>query len=250
MKNIMFVPAEWDIDSDCHATVAEIKKFQTYKKNKKVLGWQMGDWNYSWSVICSDFNLIPGEEYRFNFWLNGGENERHDEICELEIFGEDWNARQTFALNRNHTKPILYKGGWYLFSIPFTATDETMTMRFNVQRAVCSLIPASYTDIETADMLESDEEDTTKLQRSNIVYKHGYPPAHPDSLPIRLGKLSFSIPKKALFIGGGVLAALTVLLLIFRAIKKFFDKKTSKLRYAVKALKILRKIMKFIPFLP
>lgn len=193
MKDIFFIPGDWDVDPDAHSTVAVLKPLPGYNK-KQVHGWQLGDWQYSWSTIACDFNLTAGEEYCFYFWLNGGENDRHDEVCELEIFGEDWNARQTFSLNRNHTKPQKYLGGWYLFAIPFTAKDDCVTMRFNAQRAIVSLVPATITDLELVAHVPSDTEDSSSLKRSNIVY------SHPESFCIRLGSKEYKIPYRNLVI--------------------------------------------------
>ncbi len=49
--------------------------------------------------------------------LSGGENSRGDEICMLEIYGDDWEDRLTFRLNRDHTAPLLEKDHWLKSSV-------------------------------------------------------------------------------------------------------------------------------------
>lgn len=217
MKDLLFIPYDWDIDTDAHSTVASAVKVSGYD-NKKIDGWQIGDWWYNWSTIYSDFHVTPGETYCFHFWLNGGENDKHDEICDLEIFGEDWSERQTFSLNRNHTKPVKYLNGWYLFSIVFTAPDEFITIRFNVQKAVATIVPATVTDLEIARTLPSDPENTDKPQRKNIVFKNGWPvdPNEAKILRITLGERELTISKDHLVIGLIVLLCAVVLLSIAR----------------------------------
>lgn len=222
MKDLFFIPADWDIDTDAHSTVAALKAMPGYN-HKRAQGWQLGDWGYNWSTISADFQLSAGEEYCLHFWLNGGENDRHDEVCELEIFGDDWNARQTFALNRNHTSYVTYRNGWYLFSICFVAKDDFVTMRFNAQRAVCSLLPASLTDIELAATEPADNIDETKPQRTNIVFRNGWPDEEHKLCSIHFGSKEIIITKEQMKI-----AALAVggLILIFTLVKLIRKKKS------------------------
>lgn len=227
MKTLFFFPNEWDIDYDSHATIARMKTMPNYQKQKMV-GWQLGNWDFDWSTITADFCLEEGEDYTFYFWLNGGENDHHDEVCELEIFGEDWNQRQTFTLSRNYTKPVIYKGGWFLFAIPFTATDATMTLRFNAQRAIMSLLPATITDIEKVSNMTCDDIPIDRPQRSNIVFKKGWPNKMQRTKRIRIPfgrrirEVEITYPKLiAICVAGiaGLIALVTAIILLIFAIR-------------------------------
>ncbi|MBO4389441.1 MAG: hypothetical protein J5825_01120 [Lachnospiraceae bacterium] len=222
MKDLFFLTNDWDIDTDAHSTVAVIKKIHS-APGRKVMGWQLGDWQFNWSSIYTEMKLSPGEEYCFHFWLNGGENDRHDEICELEIFGDDWNNRQSFALNRNHTKPVLYIKGWYLFSIPFTAPDEFVKFRFNIQRAIATILPATQTDLDLTKHIRSDREDLTRKQRHNIVFPGGYPESPKDEL-FRINRGDHSVPVRR----SHVIAGITVLGIAFVALNGYISLKTRK----------------------
>ena len=222
MKDLFFLTNDWDIDTDAHSTVAVIKKIRSCT-GKTVMGWQLGDWQFNWSSIYTEMTLIPGEEYCLHFWLNGGENDRHDEICELEIFGDDWNARQSFALNRNHTVPVLHRKGWYLFSIPFTAPDEYVKLRFNIQRAIATIIPASRTDLDLSKHVRSDHEDLSRKQRHNIVFPGGWPEdSHDELFQIQRGDLRIPVRRSH------VIAGITILGIAFVAVKGYLSLKNGK----------------------
>ncbi len=80
-----------------------------------------GDWNAPYvRAVSKELALTPDTEYRFVFWLNGGENDKNSEVCRLQIaFGGNWDDCYTYKLNRNYIKPVLHRDGWELYSIPF-----------------------------------------------------------------------------------------------------------------------------------
>lgn len=223
MKNIFFKPEEWQFDSGVNSCVGGIKTVKGFD-GKDTEAWQLADWNWSWTSLRTVIDLAPDTEYIFTFWLNGGENARCDEVCNLEIwFGDDWDGRLMFKLNRDFFMPTLVKNGWYLFSVPFTTPSEgTTTMRFNAMGAVVTIAPAKsameYEDIE------GDEDSNGMPQRPNIVFENGYPEEQKEQMLSMnfFGKKFETTPsqvKKTLKILGGVLAAVVVARGVIRKVK-------------------------------
>ena len=87
MKQIFFCPDQWRMDATVPTGVAAITEVTGFD-GKTTEAWQLGNWQYDWSTIRTDIVLEPGEAYTFVFWLNGGENDQYDEVCNLEVFGE------------------------------------------------------------------------------------------------------------------------------------------------------------------
>ena len=70
--------------------------------------------------------LTPETEYRFVFWLNGGENEKGNEICEFKVaFSSDWENCNVYKLNRGYIRPLLHQKGWELYELPFRTPEAT-----------------------------------------------------------------------------------------------------------------------------
>lgn len=144
----------------------------------------VGDW-YSYVEIMSvPYALIRDTEYRLVFWLNGGENDRGDEICQLRIMFSGTSGRcNTYKLNRSFIKPLLHYQGWELYSIPFRTPGagaelaSTVDTRFSFAagKAPMTVKPAkeleAYADWE--DM--PDEFAGQRPQRHNIVFEDGWP---------------------------------------------------------------------------
>lgn len=150
-----------------------------------------GDWNTPYvRATSNEFSLSPDTDYCFVFWLNGGENDKSNEICQLQIaFFENWDNCYTYKLNRNYIKPLLHKEGWELYSIPFCTpkvspvpqgTSEpapTVAARFAfvAGNAPMALKPAkepdTYADWEDA----PDEFADLRPQRHNLVFADGWP---------------------------------------------------------------------------
>ena len=124
--------------------------------------------------------LSPATEYRFVFWLNGGENEKGNEICQFKVaFSSDWENCNVYKLNRGYIRPLLHQKGWELYELPFrtpeAAGDVSVTFAFAAGRAPMAVIPAlepsSYKDLKD----EPDQYADYRPQRHNIVFKDGWP---------------------------------------------------------------------------
>lgn len=141
-----------------------------------------GSWDEGYVKVNSKhFLLPPNTENCFVFWLNGGENDRNNEICELQIsFFDNPNDSYIYKLNRNFIKPLLHKQGWELYSIHFVTpscqqADVDTVFSFVVGNAPMALKPAKepsfYSDWED----EPDEFAELRPQRHNIVFEDGWP---------------------------------------------------------------------------
>lgn len=136
----------------------------------------IGNWHKEWTEIQSkQLVLKKNSDYVFTFWLNGGENDRYEEVCSFEIlFNDDYENRFIYKLNRNYIKYSMYYKGWYLYEIPFTTQDNEYTqLRFSTCDAPCAIIPAR--DKSYYGNLPKDEPVTGVPQRHNLVFTDGYP---------------------------------------------------------------------------
>ncbi len=221
MTDLFFCPERWESDPMISGNEAEMRQVTAFS-GKQTDAWQLGDWGTAWSAISS---VIPvetgwleaGAEYRFCFWLNGGENSRQDETCMLEIFGDDWENRLTFPLNRAKTKPILEKNHWLLYGIPFTAPEAVSELhfRFVAAGAVCTVAGIPDMDMSACESLTPDPPETGSPQRYNIVFASGYPEHVQRKLAH--GK-STSFPKKALCLTAAAAGIAVGSVLIYRAL--------------------------------
>ena len=209
MTDLFFCPERWEPDESVSTNAASPVRVRG-SAGKTVDAWQLGDWSEAWTAITSRIPieagwLEPGAEYRFCFWLNGGENDRRDEVCELEIYGDAWEERLRFKLNREQTKPILEKNGWLLFGIPFTAPEagEFLTFRFVAAGAVCTIAGIPDMDMAACEALPPDERSFEHPQRHNIVFPHGWP--EDDIVVLKARGKKLEIRRKTLTFG--VLAA-------------------------------------------
>lgn len=222
MKNLLFNAEDFTIDEKVPSSVGEIKTVTGFDGND-VLAWQFSDWNWNWSTIRGEFLLEQNSDYLFCFWLNGGENDRYDEVLNIEIwFGDKWEDRITYKLNRQNFMPTLVKNGWYLFCVPFKVEDNPQTtIRFNAMGAYVTIAPSSN-PIEY-DNIISDEADQKAKQRPNIVFEKGYPEEKKWEFSVLGKKISTTPAKlKALAKKLGVIVAVVIFL---RGILKKFKKK-------------------------
>lgn len=142
------------------------------------------------SAVSNEMSLIPDTAYRFVFWLNGGENDKSSELCQLLIiFSGNREDCYTYNLNRNYIKPLLHKDGWELYSIPFRtpavasaiqgASEPAPTvatrLAFVAGNAPMAVKPAKepdfYADWEDA----PDAFASQRPQRHNLVFEDGWP---------------------------------------------------------------------------
>ena len=180
MSDLFFCPERWEPDPMISTNAASPIRVRGYS-GRTVDAWQLGDFGSEWTAITSRIPmeagwLEPGSQYRFCFWLNGGENSRGDETCLLEIYGDAWEERLRFRLNRNHTRPLLEKNHWLLFAVPFTAPEaaDALNFRFVAAGAVCTIAGIPEMDMSACEALTPDEPDSTHNERHNLFYPHGW----------------------------------------------------------------------------
>lgn len=180
MPDLFFCPERWEPDQMISTNAASAIRVCGFS-GRTVDAWQLGDFGSNWTAIVSCIPmeagwLEAGLQYRFCFWLNGGENSRGDETCTLEIFGDEWENRLQFRLNRNHTKPLLEKNHWLLFAVPFTAPEaaEALHFRFVAAGAVCTITGIPDMDMAACEALTSDPPDTEHTVRHNLAVPHGW----------------------------------------------------------------------------
>lgn len=141
----------------------------------------LGSWNSGETVAISrPYMLTPNTSYSYVFWLNGGENESANEVCNFKIaFFNDWENCNVYRLNRGYIKPLLHQKGWELYEIPFTTPniegDVSVTFSFTAAKAPMAVMPArepaAYSDMKD----EPDEFAAYRPQRHNIVFQDGWP---------------------------------------------------------------------------
>ena len=199
MRDLFFCPERWAPDEMISTNAAQAIRVRGFS-GRTVDAWQLGDFGSDWTAITSQIPmetgwLEAGAQYRFCFWLNGGENSRGGETCMLEIFGDAWEDRLRFRLNRNHTKPLLEKNHWLLYAIPFTAPEaaKALNFRFVAAGAVCTIAGIPDMDMAACESLTTDQPDTAHSFRHNLWYPHGWPEERP--LPQQNEKIS--LRKKA-----------------------------------------------------
>jgi len=142
----------------------------------------LGDWNWHWSEIENPRTAMKSNtDCVFTFWLNGGENDRNDEVCQLKIiFNGDEDNAMTFKLNRHYIKPEKHIGGWYRYEIPFKIPEAgepgeenvIVQLKFAAMSAPCAIMPDNE---EFAELSGEEFPDPKIPQRSNIVFNDGYP---------------------------------------------------------------------------
>ena len=186
---LFFRPREWSFNKTCKDSCVGERCFITSFDETLAEVYCIGNWQYDWTeIVTKDLILEKNTEYAFSFWLNGGENDRMDEVCQLHIlFDNDWENRLIFKLNRSFIKPVKHYKGWYLYEIHFTTEDNSYTqLRFVAQRAPMAVMyadaPSAYAD------LPNEPVPAGKPQRSNLVFENGYP-EEPD--PFSKGISSF-----------------------------------------------------------
>lgn len=180
MTDLFFCPDRWEPDPLISTNAAKSVRIRS-AGCRTADAWQLGDWGSAWTAITSRIPmetgwLEAGCEYRFCFWLNGGENSRGDEVCSLEIFGDDWENRLVFPLNRDRTRPLLYKDGWLLYAVPFTApaAAAALNFRFVAAGAVCTVAGIADMDMASCERMVSEPPESGHPMRHNIVYPGGW----------------------------------------------------------------------------
>ena len=175
-RTISFNARQWNVSKGCDKTVGS-RTFITDPFDGLSEAWLLGDWNWNWSQIeTRDMILEKNTDYVFTLWLNGGENDCNDSVCQLEImFDNDYDGRSIYRLDRNYIRYTKHYKGWYLYRIPFNTGDACYTkLRFIAMRAYCALIPAK--ELSAYENLPEDLPQKNVPQRHNIVFgSEGFP---------------------------------------------------------------------------
>lgn len=174
---LYFEPREWSFNKDCGNNVGS-RSFIAGPDGVLAEGYMIGDWGCNWTEIVSKTLLLPkNKDCSFTFWLNGGENDRNDEVCRFEVvFNNDYEQRFTYNLNRNYIRPVKKLNGWELYEIPFRTQDNEYTqLRFVAQKAYMTVLSAK--DASAYEGLTGSEDpfEAERPQRHNIVFDDGYP---------------------------------------------------------------------------
>ena len=174
-KQLFFNAREWLPSKDCDKTIFT-RSFITDPFGDLTEAYTIGDWNSNWSQIeTKDLILEKNTGYEFVFWLNGGENDRNNEVCRFEImFDNDYDGRYVYNLNRHYIKYLKHYKGWYLYSIPFNTGDACYTkLRFISMSAYTTIIKAN--SVESYSDLPKDIPPQGLPQRHNIFFSEGFP---------------------------------------------------------------------------
>lgn len=189
MNYIYFNPREWSLAAQAgHTERSFINDFDGNLVESIVLG----GWNTNYVKMLSKHILLaPDTDYCFVFWLNGGENDKGSEICQLQIiFFQNQDDCYIYKLNRNYIKPLLHKQGWELYSIPFhtpgipdslSAAVPGTSVAVDAQFAfVSGFAPMAVKPAKEPDFYKDwedapDEFASWRPQRHNIVFEDGWP---------------------------------------------------------------------------
>ena len=175
-KTLFFDPREWKPNKEAPQTVAA-RTFITSPFGGLTESYMIGDWNLNWSSIeTGELTLDKNTDYEFVFWLNGGENERSNEVCQLNlVFDGDNENSYNYRLNRNLIKYERHYKGWYLYRIPFNTGDACHTkLRLEAMAAYATFIHAD--NPESYAGLPDDPAPVGLRQRHNIIFgEEGFP---------------------------------------------------------------------------
>lgn len=177
---LYFDPRKWSFNKDCRDNAGN-RSFITGPDGILAESYMIGDWAAHWTEIVSETLLLPkNADCTFTFWLNGGENDRNDEVCRFEvIFNNDYEQRLTYNLNRNYIHPVKKLNGWELYEIPFRTQDNEYTqLKFVAQKAYMTVLAAKDASayVELADTVDPFEAE--RPQRHNIIFSDGFPTNH------------------------------------------------------------------------
>lgn len=174
---LYFNAREWHFNKDCKDNTGS-RSFMTGPDGALTEAFTIGNWSWNWTEICTkQLTLAKNTPHMFTFWLNGGENDKYNEICRFEvIFNNDHENRYTYNLNRNFIQPVKRLNGWELYEIPFTTGDNEYTeLRFVAQYAYMTVM-AAKDKFEYAGIPDTvDEFADERPQRHNIVFQDGWP---------------------------------------------------------------------------
>lgn len=173
---LYFDARTWKFNRDCHNVGG--RSFMEGPDKALAEAYMIGDWGSNWTEIISETLLLPKHtDCSFTFWLNGGENDRNDEVCRFEIiFNNDHERRYTYNLNRNYIRPLKKLNGWELYEIPFRTLDNEYTqMKFAAQRAYMTVMAAKDLSAYQEFADNPDPYEAERPQRHNLIFDNGFP---------------------------------------------------------------------------
>ncbi|MCH5323730.1 MAG: hypothetical protein J1E39_00810 [Eubacterium sp.] len=192
---IFFDPRKWFVHPDVkELSVMDRFIYQSPIDDKLNEVITLGAWaGNKWSEITNGYiKLDKNTDYKFVFWLNGGENDLSNETCRFEVIYTDMHTdgfavsqsdhdyRYIYKLNRSYIKPLKEHKGWRLYSIPIIKSDKQYAQfRFVAQLAPMTIMaaaePESYAELPEI----PDEFADKRPQRHNIVFTDGWPENKP-----------------------------------------------------------------------
>ena len=176
--NVLYFNArEWTFNKACEDNAGS-RSFMNGPDGELAEAFTIGNWDWDWTEIrTKQLVLSKNTPYLFTFWLNGGENDRNDEVCRFEvIFNSDYESRYTYNLNRSFIRPVKRLNGWELYEIPFITGDNEYTeLRFVAQRAYMTVMAAKERSAYDGFPDTVDEFEDLRPQRHNIVFNDGWP---------------------------------------------------------------------------
>lgn len=177
IQRLYFNAREWTFNKACEDNVGS-RSFMTGPDGELAEAFTIGNWGWDWTEIRTKQLVLPqNTPHTFTFWLNGGENDKNNEVCRFEVvFNSDYENRYTYNLNRSFIQPVKRLNGWELYEIPFITGDNEYTeLRFVAQCAYMTVMNAK--DKEAYDGLPDtvDEFAEFRPQRHNIVFQDGWP---------------------------------------------------------------------------
>ncbi len=174
---LYFDPRTWSFNRACKENVGN-RSFITGPDGVLAESFTIGDWSNHWTEIVSETLLLPkNTDCSFTFWLNGGENDRNDEVCRFDIlFNNNHEQRFSYNLNRNYIRPVKKLNGWELYEIPFRTQDNEYTeLRFVAQNAYTTILTAKDVSAYAELVDHPDPFEADRPQRHNIVFSDGFP---------------------------------------------------------------------------
>lgn len=177
IQRLYFNAREWTFNKACEDNVGS-RSFMTGPDGELAEAFTIGNWSWDWTEIRTKQLVLPkNTPHTFTFWLNGGENDKNNEVCRFEVvFNSDYENRYTYNLNRNFIQPVKRLNGWELYEIPFITGDNEYTeLRFVAQCAYMTVMNAKDKSAYEALPDTVDEFAELRPQRHNIVFQDGWP---------------------------------------------------------------------------
>lgn len=192
---ILFNTRDYFANPDIRSNVCGRYMYQladgSFEEIYTISDWIPSQYSHFGGIYSKRLPISKDTDYTLVFWLNGGENDRKDEICQLLVIytdgtaeratSEEYHQNYKYRLNRNGVRPIKTIDGWYLFAIDLPGSDKSFVeFRFEAQGAPTYLRaaapPECYEDMPDT----PDEFADYRPQRHNIFFEDGWPDDDPD----------------------------------------------------------------------